>query len=266
MKHLKSSLTNLRELFERTVTVSQIAEPLVSFDAGKPGADVRALMEQRDYDVVGVRTDGLVTGYVIRAELTDGNIGALRRDIGEGHQVRESEPLLSAITLLRSQRYVFVRVLGQVGGIITRGDLQKTPVRLWLFGLLSLLEMQMQRTLLRQYPADAWTALLSESRLASARRIFDERQRRNEAIDLSDCLQLCDKAAILKEDLFVLGKFESRARLSQFLNDIERLRNALAHANDILNGRWPELVDLVTDMESVLGGLELANEGPRTAA
>jgi len=265
MKHLKSSLTDLRELFERTVTVSQIAEPLVSFDAGQPGAEVRALMEQRDYDVVGVRTNGLVTGYVTRAELSDASIGAQRRDIDERHQVRESEPLLSAITLLRSQRYVFVRVLGQVGGIITRGDLQKTPVRLWLFGLLSLLEMEMQRALRRRHPADSWTVLLSESRLKSARRIFEERQRRNEAIDLSDCLQLCDKAAVLKDELFVLGGFESKARLSKFLNDIEGLRNALAHANDILNGRWPELADLITDLERVLGRLEIANEGPLTA-
>jgi hypothetical protein len=33
MKHLRSSLSDLRRLFEWTVTIHDIAEPLVSFDS-----------------------------------------------------------------------------------------------------------------------------------------------------------------------------------------------------------------------------------------
>ncbi len=256
MKQLKSSLSDLRGLFERAVTVRDIAEPLVSFDASHAAAEARRLMEERDYDVVGVRDEGLVSGYVLREELRSGAIGEHRRVLGENTFLRESEPLVAAFQALRTQRYVFVMTLGHIGGIVTRGDLQKTPVRLWLFGLVSLLEMQMLRVLRERHPADSWTARLTAERLASARRVYDNRRLRNEAIGLSDCLQLTDKATILKAELFDCGGFESKTKLDGFLREIEDLRNSLAHSNDILSGRWPDLADLVTTLERVLERIE----------
>lgn len=260
MKQLKSSLGDLRRLFARTITLRDIAEPLVSFDHGQPAAEVRAFMEQREYDVVGVREHGVVTGYVIRSALDSGNIGAHRRPFGQDEVLPDSEPLLAAFAALREHRHLFINVLGHVGGIITRGDLQKAPVRLWLFGLLSLLEMQMLRVVRERYPSDSWSPLLTEERAAGARRVYEERRRRNEENDLSDCLQLGDKACIVMKDpmLFGLTGFESKRSLEIFFNEVNTLRNALAHANDILNGRWPALADLVTNLETILARLEAA--------
>jgi len=129
---------------------------------------------------------------------------------------------------------------------------------LWLFGLVSLLEMQLLRVVRERYPADSWTALLTEERLTGARNVFDERRRRNEENDLSDCLQLGDKAAIfLKDvDLFALSGFPSKRSLEAFFKDVGMLRNALAHANDILHGRWPDLAELVNQLEALLERLE----------
>ena len=258
MKQLKSSLGDLRSLFARTITLRDIAEPLVSFDHSQSAAEVRALMELREYDVVGVRGQGMVTGYVVRNELTDGEVGAHRRAFGPGEVLPDSEPLLAAFATLREQRHVFINVLGQVGGIVTRGDLQKAPVRLWLFGLVSLLEMQMLRVVRERYPDNAWAGLLTEKRLEHARDIFAERQRRNEENDLADCLQLCDKATIVMKDtgLFALSGFRSKQSLEDFFKEVGVLRNALAHANDILNGHWPELADLVVQLEALLERLE----------
>lgn len=260
MKQLKSSLGDLRKLFARTITLRDIAEPLVSFDHGQPANEVRAFMEQREFDVVGVREHGVVTGYAVRAELIGSSIGVHRRVFGPGEAVSDSEPLLAAFAALRERRHVFITVLGHVGGIVTRGDLQKAPVRLWLFGLVSLLEMQMLRVVRERYPTNSWTGLLTEKRLEDARGIFAERQRRNEENDLADCLQLGDKAAILKKDpgLFALSKFPSKQSLEDFFDEVGALRNALAHANDILHGRWPALVELVTNLETMLERLESA--------
>src|SRR3989304_8802400 len=69
MKHLKSSLNALRELFEHSITVRHISEPLASFEADHPAAQVLEFMEEKDYDVVGVRKNGLVSGYVRREDL-----------------------------------------------------------------------------------------------------------------------------------------------------------------------------------------------------
>ena len=258
MKQLKSSLGDLRRLFARTISLRDIAEPLASFDHTQPASEVRAFMEQREFDVVGVREAGVVTGYVTRGELVDGLIGAQRHAFGPGEAVADSEPLLTAFAALRERKYVFITVLGHVVGIVARGDLQKAPVRLWLFGLVSLLEMQTLRVVRERYPGDTWETLLTEERVEGARRVFAERRRRNEENDLTDCLQLGDKGTILMKDdeLFALSGFPSKRALETFFKDVGTLRNALAHANDILHGRWPALVELVTDLESLLERLE----------
>jgi len=258
MKQLKSSVGDLRQLFARTIALRDIAEPLASFDQSQPADEVRAFMEQRGYDVVGLRERGVVTGYVSRTELLDGAVGNFRRVFGTNEVLPDSEPLLAAFEALREKRQVFITVLGHVGGIVTRGDLQKAPVRLWLFGLVSLLEMQLLRVVRQRYPADAWVKLLTEERCQGTRRVFADRQRRKEEIDLSDCLQLGDKATIFMKDreLFALSGFPSRQALEDFFKDIGTLRNGLAHANDILSGRWPALADLINHLENFLVRLE----------
>lgn len=257
MKQLKSSVGDLRRMFARTITLRDIAEPLVSFDHTQSAAEVRAFMQQREFDVVGVREHGVVAGYVVRDELADGIAGAHRRPFAPGEVLPDNEPLLAAFAALREKRHVFINVLGQVGGIVSRGDLQKTPVRLWLFGLVSLLEMQLLRVVRERYPADAWASLLSEERVQGTRRVFADR-RRHEENDLSDCLQLGDKATIFMKDreLFALSGFSSKQALEDFFKAIGALRNGLAHANDILSGRWPALADLINHLENFLMRLE----------
>lgn len=258
MKQLKSSLGDLRRLFARTITLRDIAEPLVSFDHSLPAADVRMFMEQREYDVVGIREHGVVTGFVSQSDLAADNAGIRQRAFSSTDVLPDTEDLQSAFEALRERRHIFIRVLGHVGGIVTRGDLQKAPVRLWLFGLVSLLEMQMLRIVRERFPRDSWTPLLTRERIGGAKRVFAERRRRREESDLSDCLQLGDKATILMKDreLFARSGFASKRALETFFKEVSLLRNALAHANDILSGRWPALVDIVINLEALLERLE----------
>jgi hypothetical protein len=74
MKHLKSSGHDLRTLFSNRITARDVAEALVSFDAEQPARLVTRFMEQRDFDAVGVRQHGSVTGYVLREELGEGTV------------------------------------------------------------------------------------------------------------------------------------------------------------------------------------------------
>ena len=60
MKHLRSSIEDMRRLFERGITVRDIAEPFVSFDDGQSALEVRSFLESKDYDVVGVRRKGMI--------------------------------------------------------------------------------------------------------------------------------------------------------------------------------------------------------------
>ncbi|HAM73672.1 MAG TPA: hypothetical protein DCM86_18720 [Verrucomicrobiales bacterium] len=264
MKQLKSSLGDLRRLFAGTVTLRTIAEPLISFDATHPAEEVLLFMRRREFDVVGLREGGVVTGYVTTNDLTTGEAGARIRRFDPGELLSEGDPLLQAFEALRSRRHLFIQLLGQPGGIITRGDLQKAPVRLWLFGLVSLLEMQLLRVIRQRHPGKGWEPHLPAARLQATRRVFQERRRRNEENDLSDCLQLADKATLLMKDgvLFAISGFASKRAAETFFKEVGTLRNALAHANDILAGRWPALADLVTRLEDLLERLEKASPDP----
>jgi hypothetical protein len=152
--------------------------------------------------------------------------------------------------------------MGEVSGIITKGDLQKAPMRMWLFGVLSLLEMQFLRLIRAVYPQDGWKGLLSEDRLAKAEQLLQERQGRNEAIDLADCLQFADKRSIvlksehLSKHLRGTLSFPSKGKFEHFLKELEHLRNELAHAQDIITGRWPKLVELAEGAERLLAACE----------
>src|SRR6516225_8726799 len=65
----------LRRVFLEAFTARDIAEPLASFDAGAPSAEVREFMQTCDFDVVGVRLEGRVSAYATRGALSDGDCG-----------------------------------------------------------------------------------------------------------------------------------------------------------------------------------------------
>jgi hypothetical protein len=68
----------LRRLFLEGFTAADVAEPFVSFDAERPAAEVRRVLEARGFDLVGVRRDGLVRGYAVREDLSGGTCGDSR--------------------------------------------------------------------------------------------------------------------------------------------------------------------------------------------
>lgn len=260
MKHLKSSLADLRHFFDHGITVREIAEPLISFDGDHPSVEVHRFMEDHSFDVVGVRENGIVIGWVRAPDLDSGSIREYQILFQDGDQVSGSSPLLSALTQLKNREALFVTLLGQVGGIITRGDLQKAPVRMWLFGLISLIEMQLLRLIREAHPDGSWQNFLTPNRLSYARNIQKERQNRNTDIHLTDCLQWCDKTTILfKSELLTEKLHIGKSSEGKTLHALEKLRNDLAHSQDIITGRWPELADLALSAEELLRTFEASS-------
>jgi hypothetical protein len=261
MKQLKSSVSELRRLFDEAIPASSIAEALVSFDDASDGAAAAAFMREREFDVLGVRRSGLPVGYVLQSEVTHGTLGDHVQVFAEDECLSGSSPLLKALQVVEQHDRAFVRSMGSVNGIITRGDIQKAPVRMWLFNLVSLLEMQLLRVIREHYrQEEGWSALIKPDRIKSAQRLLGDRQHRNEGTDLADCLQFCDKRTILMKMDGVwelLG--DSRTQTERFLEDAERLRNDLAHSQDIVTGQWPAIVGLAERLEKALVGIEAAS-------
>ena len=148
--------------------------------------------------------------------------------------------------------------MDRVSGIVTKGDLQKLPVRMWLFELISLIEMQFLRLVRDGWPDESWKKPISPERLVDAQKMLANRQIRNERIDLADCLQFCDKRDIVLENnpLRTELGFKSKKSGEMILKQLENLRNNLDHAQDILEGRWRELSKLVDNAEDILNAAE----------
>jgi len=253
-----SSIERLRRVFSVGFTAGDIAEPLVSFDESTPVAEPLRLMGLRDFDIAGVRRGGLVVGYLDRNQAEAGTCGDHLRVVDEGCVISEEAPMADVVrTLARSPR-LFVRILGAIGGIVTRSDLQKPPVRMWLFGMITLLEMRMSRLVEQFCEGETWKSFLSEGRVEKAEALLEERRRRSQSLRLVDCLQFSDKAQIIarNEAIRQLTRFTSRRQVEDACRSLESLRNNLAHSQDILASDWETIVGLAADLDGVICGTQ----------
>lgn len=246
-----ASPQHLRRVFLENFSAADVAEPLASFDAGTPAPDALAVMTVRKFKVAGIRRDGTICGYVRQEELADGNCGDALRPFEEGEVVLDSAGIPELVTLLNERARLFVSVLGQVGGIVTRTDLQKPPVRMWLFGMITIIEMGLTRLVESAYPDGAWRECLSEGRLQKAEALLAERKRRNQDLDLLDCLQFSDRGQIVlrNEELRNRAGFVSRSRGEHTVRELEALRNNLAHSQDIISCDWDIILKLIEHLD-----------------
>jgi hypothetical protein len=254
-----------RRVFSEAFRVGDVAEPLASFDETAPAADVGRFLDGANYDVGGVRRGGHVWGFAARPLPPDGPVGAAATPIDAAAVLPESAPLLAAVTALGDGPRVFVTAFGRVAGIVTRDDLLKPAVRMWLFGIVTVVEMRYARLIERAYPDGAWRQHLSAGRVAKAEELRAERKRRGQDVSLLDCLQLSDKGQVVAKDerLRALTIFPSRGKAEEGNKMLEGLRNSLAHAQDIVSCDWAAIVRLAHELDRVLKGeVDFAPELP----
>lgn len=167
-------------------------------------------------------------------------------------------PMVEAVR--RLQEDPLLRVLDgdlPVGWI--HGDCLNSPtVRMWLFGLLSILDRHEEMALREIFPGDSWIPQVSDGRLEAARRLQEERQRLGQPCDLFSCLQLADKTRLLIEGPLgeKLGYTSRRAR-KQAVKALGTLRNQLAHHQEIFPLCAETIFGIVHRAEELLGGQRL---------
>ena len=236
--------------------VHDIAEPLVSFDDFASAEQVLAFMDGNRFEVVGIRRDGRVEGYVELSDLGNGRCADFMKPFHDTQVVFDALPLPDLVLRLREHRRLFVSIFGRVGGIVSRTDLDKPPVRMWLFGMVTLVEMRFSRLIERFCLDDSWKPFLSASRIQKAEQLLQERNRRNQSLTILDCLQLADKAQIIARNpkLREMTRFQSRRQVEEAAKLLEKLRNNLAHSQDIVTGDWDAIVALSENLDRVLDG------------
>jgi hypothetical protein len=138
--------------------------------------------------------------------------------------------------------------------VITRRDLQKPPLRMWLFGAITVLDTNLTWAIETLYPDNAWQDRITPGRWEKATALHAERQRRGADCRMVDCLQIKDKADILAREpacLALLG-LASRREAERFTRDVEKLRNHLAHAQELESGDLATAARLASFIDSIL--------------
>jgi len=242
-------------LFTEAFSARDILEPLLSFDEGARVAEVRRIFTERGTAVAGVRCEGKVTGYVCVGDLAGRSLGACMRPLAGPQMLEMDASLTDVIQVLTRFDYCFVTLFGDAVAAIGRGDIEKPIVRMWLFGMITVTEMSFARTIRSRWPNGEWAALVSEQRLEKTRLLFAERQRRGHSCDLVDCLQLSDKAQILIEEPGILVDFgfQSKKAAKRVVQELESLRNNLAHGQGIVEHDWPQIARMTQRVEVLYG-------------
>ena len=238
-------------LFVRAFTARDIAESLRSFDGDADPGKVRAVLERHDLPVAGLRETGRVSAYTRCADLLDDADSLPRRAFLKDQIVSADAFLSEVILVLTRHEHCFVTLLDDVDAVITRVDIQKPVVRMWLFGMITMIEMNLTEQIRTRWPDGSWCQLLSKNRLQKAETLFEERRRLKRATDLLDCLQIGDKLDLLTRDETQLQRygFGSRAAARKVAREFEALRNNLAHAQDIVTHDWPQIVRMTQRIE-----------------
>jgi len=238
-------------LFTEAFTARDVAEPLRSFDGQLPAGEAVDLVAPFALDAIGIRQAGVVAGYALVADLGSGRCDEAFRPFGHDQVVEVDEPISAVIDVLVRFDHCFVRALDTVVGVVSRGDMQKPIVRMWLFGIITLVEMELARRIRATWPDDEWTGLLARDRLTLAQDLRSERARRGQPSDLVDCLQLSDKARVLMEDSHQLQGFgfDGKSAAKRAVKALESLRNNLAHAQDIVTHDWAQIVRMARRFE-----------------
>ncbi len=259
VKNLQLDAADLRKIFEHSITVKDISSKFSYCSGDDDSIKIKIKMEKSDFDVMGVQ-NGESSGYVFRYDLKTGSISDFMKQFQPSELISETTPLIDLFPILKDRERLFVLCKNKIERIVTRSDLQKAPVRMLIFGFISILEMHLLQIIKQIYPNESWVNQLGEKRVKEAKKIYELRKAKNEALDLVDCIQLADKRDLLINNVNTLKKigFSSKPSAEKFLIKVEGLRNKLAHAQDIDSGSsWPEIIELTINVESLIQELEL---------
>jgi hypothetical protein len=226
--------------------------------ADQQALEVRTYMEERNFDVMGLVDGDTISRYVSRKRLGKGTCHDNGIPIEPREIVSSTTALVDLLRIMKHRDHLFVLGGFKLESIVTSADLQKPPVRMLLFSMVSLLDMFMLVLVKRHYPDELLRSALKPKRLEEVQKLYNLRREMNEEIDLADCLQLADKRDLILKVIAPqrLG-FNKREAADKLFKHAEKLRNHLAHSQDLVLGTsWAEVIDLTEQIDGLLQRIE----------
>jgi predicted transcriptional regulator len=250
-----TSFTELQDVFIDNITTKHIFEPLAYCRITDNTEDVKNLLIERDFDTLGVVDDDeQKRGFVIGEKLGENPIESYIEPFGIAVIISESTPIAELLEILLNKEYVFVLARNSVDGIVTRADINKPIVRIYLFGLISLFELHLNFWITKNHDS-SWDMYLKQARIDKAHELHDKRKGKNQQLTLLECIQICDKREILKRTPGFLDDFNfTKIAFENLLKNIEKIRNELAHSQNtiIANLEWKVFVNSIKSLKDFL--------------
>lgn len=232
---VKGAFNILEEIFTNQINVLNIAVPLTPLDRKA----AKALCIEKNYDVHLVRERERED-----LQVYEKNTDSIR-PLHDSEVISESTPLIEVVDLLCKKEQVFVKVKRNVTHLVTRSDLDTIPVRIWLYGMISIFEFELKEKI--NQLSIIWEEQLSSDRLAKAEQLFVMKQSKNEEINLLGCTQLGDVGTIVFRSWEHFNSFfpfeYPKKKIQSSFNKINLLRDTLAHGQK-LQMEWPEVYQL----------------------
>ncbi len=257
-----TSFNEVQDLFVNQITTKQIYEKLHSAFLEDCATEILNDLIAHDFDIVGiVNQNKEVQGFISKKQLEAGVLINDHSKIDLNIVVTDSTPIHKLIRLLEKREFVFVLHGNAIDGIVTRADINKPIVRLYLFGIISLFEMHLNYWIELFHKSDDWKDVLKPERIQDAHKLQESKKQRNEALSLLACLQLCDKREILSVNKDFISQFQiSKKRFIKLTTKVEDIRNELAHSQNTINAgmQWDDFVKIISELEFFLEGSDEA--------
>lgn len=187
------------------------------------------------------------TGRFAYALAASGPAPATPRTIQHTQWIDGDATLVEVVLALSRHDYAFVREADLPIGYVGRAELQGPVGRMWLFGMITSIELALTERIRSLCADQDWQARLTPARLEKAHALRNARAALGRPVDLLDCLQLSDKVRVLQavdDHPRALLQGQSKAESQRLVRDLEDLRNSLAHSQDVVTHDWTQIARL----------------------
>ena len=262
-------LNDIVAVLDHGITAKSIASPITSSapQSDRKVCEVRDYMKKYGFDRVAVAQSATIIGYVdaghLNGHIADDAIGLHARPFEPELLVSDGTPLPVVLRRMQDQPAVFVVGSDGVDGIITHADLEKQCMRIYLFGLVSLLEQELCTIMHKLSQQEVLAAIDSDS--ARVRFESDLSQKKAAGEDLAPVYYTTlgtKRNLVLGHDKYWKLMGPTRPVVAEKLGNVVKLRNALDHVN-LLSGSissWSSLCATVDNITDIIGCLELPSE------
>lgn len=148
-----------------------------ALDTCEPDANVASVLSDPcliNFDCIPVRSNGAIIGYVQRAPDAHGLVSDQMKTLEESVLVSADLALTQFVPLIPAKPFRLVLDGVTIRGIVTWSDLQKLPVRLYVFSLVTHLEMLMLYLIKSRKPrGEDWLDLLPPARQSKIKKDFE---------------------------------------------------------------------------------------------